>query len=569
MMSSSIKSKSIAPVTSNSMMNETPTTSKSTSRNSKASTTRVDCSIIIKSKQQIKGQQIKNKQVATTTSKSRRSPLAMKKPLLWLPSFPLPRSRQNSIDEETLTDISKNVERRLQNKVTVESATLQNMASTFKSCSAKAPVNEQRKPSLSFLPTELLYEVLVFAGPQAASNISQTNQNFNNQIQGDALWKVMGEAYGKWTPEQVEPLTTWKELYFSHPLVPVDFSTIQMAMKFADCTASVDAVAPSRKQLQSPRNITILLQSGTHSVNESIHIDANVEVTIAAVDASSSAKGTPPRVVSNAGAIRFNQPLFHVTQGTLVLQGLDLCHESHGADLWNGNAAVFVRPREPTNEQMHQQDGHTDGEASLRSDAGPASEFNSVVAATVMLQQCSVQSKSGRGVSVMGDNSVADIRDCLVHNCAATGVYLAGSTAKITICQTDIIGNGQGNVRGSGVRRGHSGLYLEAGCVSMNACSVARNTATGISIVAGATNQLLIINSHVSHNERAAIEVPLAEVAQHVLDRNNQISVGSLIPTIRSSVLRRAPELLHEEKEVTFAADQITLIDFLRAEHLL
>ena len=46
-----------------------------------------------------------------------------------------------------------------------------------------------------------------------------------------------------------------------------------------------------------------------------------------------------------------NEPIFRVKQGLLKLKNIDLQHQSHGVDIWNGNAAVHVQP--PLNNDDH------------------------------------------------------------------------------------------------------------------------------------------------------------------------------------------------------------------------
>jgi hypothetical protein len=356
-------------------------------------------------------------------------------------------------------------------------------------------------------------------------------------------------THSQWNSDQKKPpKSSWKDFYFGKPLVPVDFSTIQQAL-----AASADTLSPS--------NLTILLRSGTHYVTNPICIEtahSNSKITIAAVNSNGcdniySHSTSPPQIKSFCSDTTntCDQPLFHVAHGRLDLQGLGLCHESYGADLWNGNAAVYIRPSaSERQEQVYLNE-----------------DVEQLPLASVVIQQCSIQSSSGRGVSVMG-NSSALVSDSLIHSCAATGVYVAGEDAIVNITNTDILRNGQGNVGSGGVRRMHSGLYLEAGKVSMQDCTVAQNTATGISVVAGAT-LLKLLDSDVMGNERAALDIPLRDWGRHVVQGNNELTMVANVPRTRSSVLRQAPELVLETKGNCAIQEQATLMEFLRAESLL
>jgi hypothetical protein len=269
-------------------------------------------------------------------------------------------------------------------------------------------------------------------------------------------------------------------------------------------------------------NVTMLLQDGKHYVNEPINIERESDASIAiAALANASATHKAPQIIARFNQNMCNQPLVRFKQGNLTLKGLDLIHASEGADLWNGNAAVDIS-------------------------ASSGSKEVTRSTAMVTIQDCSIRSASGRGVSVRGQACVT-IRNSCIHNCAATGVYIAGQDARLSIRQSDIVRNGQGTHVYAGVRRGHSGLYLEAGTVTLRQSSIAHNTATGISVVAAGKNVLRISDSDILANERVALDglsnAWNAGRQSVVQSHNNRIALSGT-PILRSIVLQNAPKLL-------------------------
>ena len=325
----------------------------------------------------------------------------------------------------------------------------------------------------------------------------------------------------QWDDNQTDPSTSWRDLYFTRPLIPVDFLTIQQALQ-----------AKTRAELSNERPaVTILLCGGKHRVANPIHMDTNkTDITIEALRQDSV-----PHIVSTHSTGTSDEPLFRVSQGSLTLRGLHLQHKSQGADLWSGNAAVFVEP------------------------------MSTATNTSVSIQGCSIRSASGRGVAVMGSASI-HVSDCCIHNCAATGVYVAGQDAQVSISHSDLVRNGQGNSHNGGVRRGHSGVYLEAGEIAMDHCSVMRNTASGLSVVAAKT-LLTLADSDVMANERVALDVSSLDVGRFVKQTNNRLSTTG-IAMVRSSVLRESPEQLQVLDDESVVPDDLSWMDFVLGEVL-
>mmetsp|Transcript_23490 Transcript_23490/g.52047 ORF Transcript_23490/g.52047 Transcript_23490/m.52047 type:complete len:811 (-) Transcript_23490:168-2600(-) len=186
-----------------------------------------------------------------------------------------------------------------------------------------------------------------------------------------------------------------------------------------------------------------------------------------------------------------NEPMVRVRQGTLRLKDVDFVHNTTGNDIWNGNSAVQVQP--PLDE-----DGHFAVET-----AAPN------VTATAIVDSCNISSISGRGI-VSIDGGLATVKDCHVHDCAATGIYVGGAGSAATIQGTDVLHNGYGNKRNPrrGVARGHSGVYLEQGTATLRDCNISSNALTGISAVSADNAMLDIRDSDLMANESIQLEMP-------------------------------------------------------------
>lgn len=164
---------------------------------------------------------------------------------------------------------------------------------------------------------------------------------------------------------------------------------------------------------------------------------------------------------------RYNEPLFKVVGGRashLTIKHVDLSHYSHGADIWNGNAALQIWNAHAT------------------------------------LVGTQITSTSGRGIVCLDHASSLKIFKSAICDCAATGIYMGGGTA--TLDHTDIVRNGRGNKKG--IAKGHSGIYMEQGTAQVTHCTISKNSLTGISAV---TARLIISHCDLTHNGSHPLEV--------------------------------------------------------------
>jgi hypothetical protein len=104
------------------------------------------------------------------------------------------------------------------------------------------------------------------------------------------------------------------------------------------------------------------------------------------------------------------------------------------SDIWNGNSAIQIQPALGLNNDSFE-----------------------IPAPMVTLDSVGVTSSSGRGI-VNIDGGHLKISNSLIHDCAATGIYVGGAGSRATIEQSDVIYNGRGNNRHRrGIAAGHSG----------------------------------------------------------------------------------------------------------------
>lgn len=214
-----------------------------------------------------------------------------------------------------------------------------------------------------------------------------------------------------------------------------------------------------------------------------------------------------------------NEPVVRVKQGHFHLEGVDVQHASQGVDIWNGNACVQIQPP-----------------------LGPDNEPLQVVPKpTANLVNVAISSKSGRGVVCL-DGGQVDVKDCMIYDCAATGLYVGGPGSQADIQQTDVIRNGIGSrlppSRMPRVTSGHSGVYLEQGLAKISECNISSNYLTGISAVSFEKAFLHLSKTDLVANGQGNLEVPppgtLSYDKSEIANDNNMASVGR--PCLRSNL---------------------------------
>lgn len=157
------------------------------------------------------------------------------------------------------------------------------------------------------------------------------------------------------------------------------------------------------------------------------------------------------------------------------LSNVQLLHSTMGSDIWGGNCAVLVEGRK----------------------------------SRLRLTSCCIQSESGRGVVATNGSYLEMKEGSVIHDCAATGLYLGDNDSVANISGCNVIRNGGGSRRPTEsdnfdendidrVPPGHSGVYVEAGRAFVENTLVAGNSLTGVSIVRG--GGVMISGSDVTEN---------------------------------------------------------------------
>ena len=410
--------------------------------------------------------------------------------------------------------------------------------------------------ALSFMhfecPNDVLGHVLCYTGPQTNRALAKASPYFSDFLKLDEVWRVFSEEYGKvrcnlpchnektcsnshtshrqqWNADKDEKPLCWKDYYHQHPCVPVDFDTVDGALK----------AATGKDQA---RSVCVLLRPGVYEVDTTLNIHMShsmAQVRMETIQNFCSSQSSPSDravLVSNFGKHQArNCPLISVTQGELHVKNVTLRHASPGVDIWNGNAALQIQPS-PSHCSTH-----------------PPTPVLPPVRVT--LTGADVSSETGRGIVLRGDAQL-HIEDSLIHNCAGTGVYIGHQggdvdgersndrgTCRAKILHSDICRNGLGNARG-GIPRGHSGLYIEEGRVDTSYCSISRNSSSGISVISAFDASLHMHSCYVVDNGATPLE--LANFERHRLERNTISVVG--LPPIFSSVLSALGNM-HSEGE--------------------
>ena len=230
-----------------------------------------------------------------------------------------------------------------------------------------------------------------------------------------------------------------REHYYKNPCVPADFASITAA------------VGPC------PLGGSITLLPGVYEehvvIRKSVHIRAAFPEKGAAIVWYKGA---------NVPCVAVAEDDIHNRNVVAQLSHVQLLHSTDGSDIWGGNCAVMVEGRK--------------------------SRLN--------LNSCCIQSDSGRGV-VAVEGSFVEVRNSVIHDCAATGLYLGDVDSIANVSGCNVIRNGGGSrreiQRNDGILEdstervpaGHSGMYVEAGRAFVENSLVAGNSLTGLSIVRG------------------------------------------------------------------------------------
>lgn len=281
----------------------------------------------------------------------------------------------------------------------------------------------------------------------------------------------------------------YRRLYFRNPCVPIDFATVQEALRHCPRT-----LEPSNRTKtpgeEASESASVVVMPGVYEEEIRVDFEACEAVTIRAAfpaigativsprGCKAQAKDQPCVLVSKCG-----NTLGGSQRGVVRLSHLRILHSSPGSDIWGGNAAV------------------------------------SVDRARVIVESCVLRSDSGRGLAATNQSVVEVFRTSIV-DCAATGFYLGDWGSRARIFECNIVRNGFGSKRlrspaaddaeaadilgriaahtrmlqqGLPIPRedyeavppGHSGVYVESSMCWIEDSLLAGNSLTGLSVVRG------------------------------------------------------------------------------------
>jgi hypothetical protein len=416
---------------------------------------------------------------------------------------------------------------------------------------------------IALCPEDVLPKILAFAGPQKTAALSKVNRVWRDVIAEDRTWRVLCEdlykvcsylhclfqysknrnsiqkqnlsetrasrayrtnsccsslahpircvtfLFRQWTPEQATPVS-WKHFYRKNPVVPTDYPSIHAAL--------TELSNGSEKKLRQDEKVRILVRPGLYDMPEAVTVHATrrtIQVTIEGMTylpetftgsnkASLEFSDRNLRRVTLVSKTRLrNEPLFRVIRGRLVLKNLSLQHMSSGCGVGSGNSAILVQP--------------SDAEESI------LRLPRSMPKAAAVVKSVEVVSKSGRGVVAL-DGGCLLIKDSYIHNCAATGVYVGGHACRVHLEAVDVTENGDGNHLIGGIRRGHSGMCIEQGVVSLSDCNVSLNSASGISIVSPDLTELTLKKTDLLTNFGRPINLQMGNMDQIAIDKDCKLA---------------------------------------------
>lgn len=268
----------------------------------------------------------------------------------------------------------------------------------------------------------------------------------------------------------------FREHYYRVPCVPVDFATVTSAMS------------------RCPAGGTISLMPGVYE--ERLEIRRSVHIRAA----------FPEKGAAIAWYKGVNEPCIAVIEDDIhdglavfaEISNVQLLHSTEGSDIWGGNCAVMVEGRKNR----------------------------------LSLTSCCIQSESGRGV-VAVSGSYLEVKSTVVHDCAATGLYVGDIDSIATVSGCNLVRNGGGSRRPprdaeeddmDRVPPGHSGMYVEAGRASVDNSLVAGNSLTGLSIVRG--GGVIISGCDITENGSEPILVEDAFEADPAVRSRNRRPIG-------------------------------------------
>eukprot|EP00594_Rhizosolenia_setigera_P000998 CAMPEP_0178943048 /NCGR_PEP_ID=MMETSP0789-20121207/2349_1 /TAXON_ID=3005 /ORGANISM="Rhizosolenia setigera, Strain CCMP 1694" /LENGTH=626 /DNA_ID=CAMNT_0020622557 /DNA_START=1610 /DNA_END=3490 /DNA_ORIENTATION=- len=130
------------------------------------------------------------------------------------------------------------------------------------------------------IPKDLFPNILSFAGPSAVSALSLTSKSWNKRVKDESVWKVLSKDMDKWREGDEIP-KSWLKFYRRNPCVPVDYKTIESAMKaVSEPCSNMSMDKRYNIQYAQKENARILLHPGMYVLSNPIVIRALDSATV-------------------------------------------------------------------------------------------------------------------------------------------------------------------------------------------------------------------------------------------------------------------------------------------------
>ena len=428
-------------------------------------------------------------------------------------------------------------------------------------------------------PSEVTLKMLAFLGPQIILLLQLTQRNIYHLLQHDVSWRVLCEEmykvrlrqptlvydevflvllivssfiiYIQWKTGDVEP-ESWKEHYRVNPCVPIDFSSIGLAMAVAGTGSSIKQYKRYCKMANSTQcpeiqsNVTVWLRADKpHMVLQAITVSTlrrSTQVTIRTMHTTnvhaesvgheeqechdehhgrSQPEECHPDSVSHDDNENDSEEDASLHESATSRssedgeEGAEEVEDVRAVQAKRTRALVQSKTRRRNEPIIRVLRGQLvleevelehsclgvdiwNGNAAIQVQPSylhaSGSILSTIPSAVAVVQQSAVRSLSGRGI-VTVDGGQLICEGSYIHNCAATGVYIGGRGSCATLSKCDVWYNGTGNPHfAGGIGRGHSGIYVEQSKqIKLDHCAVAYNTASGISMIG---NPLLQLPNH-------------------------------------------------------------------------
>lgn len=133
-------------------------------------------------------------------------------------------------------------------------------------------------------PRDIVPKIMSFLGSRKVAVLSRTCRSWRELCLDDAIWRTISEDTRKWKNGDEIP-SSWLQYYQANPCVPVDYNSIESALRCATKTFRVEGVRIFQNQQQ--KSLRILVHPGRYVIDKALNIHAfgSCEITFETLDA--------------------------------------------------------------------------------------------------------------------------------------------------------------------------------------------------------------------------------------------------------------------------------------------